>query len=63
MTLLRFAAAFLLLLAFPCSPVQAETGDERPRIGLALSGGGARGGAHVGILKALEELDLSLIHI
>ncbi|WP_175626438.1 MULTISPECIES: patatin-like phospholipase family protein [Oxalobacteraceae] len=29
---------------------------ERPRIGLALSGGGARGAAHVGVLKVLEEL-------
>ena len=27
-----------------------------PRIGLVLSGGGARGGAHIGVLKALEEL-------
>ncbi|OAD41440.1 hypothetical protein LPB72_13015 [Hydrogenophaga crassostreae] len=27
----------------------------RPRIGLVLSGGGARGFAHVGVLKALEE--------
>jgi len=28
----------------------------RPRIGLALSGGGARGFAHVGVLRALETL-------
>ena len=28
----------------------------RPTIGLALSGGGARGGAHLGVLRALEEL-------
>ncbi len=28
----------------------------RPRIGLALSGGGARGFSHVGVLKALEAL-------
>ena len=28
----------------------------RPRIGLVLSGGGARGAAHVGVLKALEEM-------
>ena len=28
----------------------------RPRIGVALSGGGARGCAHVGVLKVLEEL-------
>jgi NTE family protein len=35
----------------------AGTGASRPpRIGLALSGGGARGIAHVGVLKVLEEL-------
>lgn len=28
----------------------------RPRIGLVLSGGGARGAAHVGVLKTLEQL-------
>jgi Predicted esterase of the alpha-beta hydrolase superfamily len=27
----------------------------RPRIGLALSGGGARGAAHIGVLQVLEE--------
>jgi NTE family protein len=30
--------------------------QERPRIGLALGGGGARGAAHIGALQALEEL-------
>lgn len=29
-------------------------GDSRPRIGLVLSGGGARGIAHIGVIKALE---------
>ncbi len=28
----------------------------RPRVGLVLAGGGARGGAHIGVLKVLEEL-------
>ena len=28
----------------------------RPRIGLVLSGGGARGAAHIGVLKVLEQL-------
>jgi NTE family protein len=28
----------------------------RPKIGLVLSGGGARGAAHIGVLKVLEEL-------
>ena len=29
---------------------------QRPRIGLVLSGGGARGAAHIGVLEVLEEL-------
>jgi len=29
---------------------------KRPRIALALAGGGARGGAHIGVLKVLEQL-------
>jgi len=30
--------------------------SKRPRVALALAGGGARGGAHIGVLKVLEEL-------
>ncbi len=29
---------------------------DRPRVGLVLAGGGAKGGAHIGALKVLEEL-------
>ena len=35
---------------------QGEPAPKRPIIGLVLSGGGARGAAHVGVLKVLEEL-------
>lgn len=31
---------------------------ERPKIGLVLSGGGARGAAHIGVLRVLEELNI-----
>lgn len=31
-----------------------------PKIGIALSGGGARGFAHLGVLKALEELGITI---
>jgi NTE family protein len=33
---------------------------ERKTLGLALSGGGARGIAHIGVLKALEEADIKI---
>ena len=34
--------------------------SHRPRVGLALAGGGARGGAHVGVLKVLEEMRIPI---
>ncbi len=52
------ALACLLLLALPAAAGESAAGDgaaARPRIGLVLSGGGARGLAHVGVLKVLEE--------
>ncbi len=33
------------------------------RIGLVLSGGGARGAAHIGVLKAFEEYNISPTHV
>jgi NTE family protein len=38
-------------------------GGARPSVGLVLSGGGARGGAHIGVLKALEELRIPVDHV
>ncbi|WP_343659742.1 patatin-like phospholipase family protein [Ralstonia sp.] len=38
------------------APTQANTESTRPRIGLVLSGGGARGYAHIGVLKMLERM-------
>lgn len=36
---------------------------ERPKIGLVLSGGGAKGLAHVGVLKAIDEAGLTIDYI
>lgn len=36
---------------------------ERPTIGLVLGGGGARGGAHVGVLRKLEELRVPVDYV
>jgi NTE family protein len=40
--------------AVPAAPPQ--WGERRPKVCLVLSGGGARGAAHVGVLRVLEEL-------
>ena len=59
--------AFSLLFGVAPFPAVAQTAAAaaasaptaplgRPRIGLVLSGGGARGGAHLGVLKVMEEL-------
>lgn len=44
--------SFLLLAA----AVAGAAEHTRPRVGLVLSGGGARGAAHVGVLKVLDEM-------
>ena len=42
------------------SPAGQPGAQTRPRIGLVLSGGGARGAAHIGVLKALEQLHIPI---
>ncbi len=41
------------------APTNAEA-KSRPKIALVLSGGGARGAAHVGVIKVLEELRIPI---
>jgi len=40
-----------------------EVSQNRPKIGLTLSGGGARGIAHIGFLKVLDETDIQIDYI
>ncbi|HBO9470100.1 TPA: BamA/TamA family outer membrane protein [Pseudomonas aeruginosa] len=47
----------VLLLLLPLSALAAEA---RPKIGLVLSGGAARGLAHIGVLKALDEQGIQI---
>ena len=52
-------AALILQLAFAPAAILAAEAPAEPEgdtIGLVLAGGGARGGAHVGVLKVMEEL-------
>jgi len=41
--------------AISANPGEEPAGEGRPRLGLALSGGGARGFAHIGVLRVLRE--------
>jgi NTE family protein len=45
----------LLSTGTPAQDATRQSESGRPRIGLVLSGGGARGAAHIGVLKVLEE--------
>jgi NTE family protein len=50
------AVAVIAGFASPVTAAPPSSTPSRPRIGLCLAGGGARGGAHVGVLRVLEEL-------
>ena len=61
--------SFALISPGTVSAQQADSSAEkiapkkRPRIGLVLSGGGARGFAHVGVIKVLEENHIPVDYI
>lgn len=61
--------SFLMVLAITAflpsiMPVDVQaarqSSDPRPKIGLVLAGGGAKGAAHVGVIKVLEELGIRI---
>ena len=45
---------FCLIIVFQTGLLRAQD-SERPKIGVVLSGGGAKGVAHIGVLKAMEK--------
>lgn len=59
------ARKIVLALIFMCALqlVQAQTRSGRPKIGVTLSGGGAKGLAHIGILKAIDSAGLKVDYI
>jgi len=55
---------FVVALFFLSNPLRACQPESRtPKVGLALSGGGARGAAHIGVLKALEREGIPVDYI
>ena len=57
----KFALFVFLLVTYQASFSQDTI--KRPKIGLVLSGGGAKGFAHVGVLKVLEQAGVKIDYI
>ncbi len=61
--------ALLLATVLSLAPLSTAAADKtpdsnaRPKVGLALSGGGARGAAHIGVLKVLEQHRIPIDYI
>ena len=62
-TLLSFLVILMSLNLNAQSIKDSLQENSRPKIGLVLSGGGAKGFAHIGVLKVLEELGMPIDYI
>lgn len=58
-TLSKYAICLVLLCLCFTNGLMAQ-GEVRPKVGLVLSGGGAKGVAHIGVLKVLEEAEIPI---
>ena len=55
----------LILLLFPCL-LQSQNNaisSERPKVGVVLGGGGAKGASHIGVLKYIEEMGIPVDYV
>lgn len=55
--------AFFSLLAVCAYSQDTTKVSKRPKVGLVLSGGGAKGAAHIGVIKYLEEAGIPIDYI
>lgn len=53
----------LLLVSYQAHSQEPSVVQERPKVGLVLSGGGAKGAAHIGVLKYIEEAGIPIDYI
>jgi len=55
-----FISLVLATGAATVNATESQSTAQRPKIGLVLGGGGARGSAHIGVIKVLEELRIPI---
>lgn len=62
---MHYNGVLLILLVFflPLNTYAQESNDDKIKIGLVLSGGGAKGLAHIGALKVIEESGVQIDYI
>ncbi len=61
---LKRTAIIVVFLIFPFWMMgQSNNGNPKPKVGLVLSGGGAKGLAHIGALKVIEESGIKVDYI
>ena len=61
-------AMWMLSIILPLTSITINAQDStsvkvRPKIGLVLSGGGAKGAAHIGVLKYIEEAGIPIDYV
>lgn len=59
----NFCWSYLLLGLCFSYTLQTHAQSQRPKVGLVLSGGGAKGSAHIGALKVIEEAGIPIDYI
>ena len=63
-TIMKRTAIIFILVIFPLWAMgQSDSPEGKPKIGVVLSGGGAKGLAHIGALKVIEESGVKVDYI
>lgn len=61
---MRLLICFLgIFFGFLSANAQSAKDTGRPRVGVVLSGGGAKGAAHIGVLRAIEEYKIPIDYL
>lgn len=60
---IRILFLFVLIICYSNKNLAQNKDENRPKVGLVLSGGGAKGLAHIGVLKVLEEANVKVDYI
>lgn len=58
-----FLIVFLFCFCFTFLSINSLLAQQRPKVGLVLSGGGAKGIAHIGVLKAIDSAGLKIDYL